>query len=54
MLAERCLQALVLLRRGVWVRHDIIRELGVQSSSGGSVSSAWHILLYTGVDNRLF
>ena len=54
MLAEVCLQALALLGTGVWVCRDTIGGLGVQSSSGGSVPSVWHVLLHTRVDNRSF
>ena len=47
-------QALALPGRGAWVYHNTIRELGVPSSSSGSVPSIGHILLYTGEDNGSF
>jgi len=48
------LQAPALLGVGVWVHRNMIGRLGVQSSSGGSVPSIGHVLLYTRVDNRSF
>ena len=47
-------QALALPKRGVWVCHNMIRELRVPFSSGRSVPSIGHVLLYTGEDNRSF
>ena len=47
-------QALALPRKGAWVCHDTIKELGVSSSSGGFVPSIEHVLLYTREDNRSF
>ena len=38
----------------MWVRHDMIGGLGVQSSSGGSVPSVGRILLHTRESNRSF
>jgi len=54
MSAEKLPQALALLGTRVWVCHDMIRELRVQSSSDRSVSFVEYILLYTGVDSGSF
>ena len=51
---EVFLRALALLGKGVWVRHNMIEGLRVQSSSGGSVPSVGCILLHTGEGNRSF
>ena len=54
MFVEAFLQALALLRTGVWVRHDMIRGPRVQFSSSRSVPSVGRVLLRTGVDNGSF
>ena len=54
MFAKAFLRALALFGKEAWVHHDIIEGLGVQSSSGGSVSSIECIFLYTGEGNGSF
>jgi len=51
---EALFQTLTLLGTGVWVRHNKIRGLGVQSSSGEFVSSVGCVLPHTGEDNESF
>ena len=48
------LQTLTLLGVGVWVHHNKIGGLGVQSSSSKSVPSIGHVLPYSGGDSRSF
>ena len=46
--------ALALLGVGVWVCHDKIEGLGVQSSSGKSIPSAGRVLPRSGGDSESF
>jgi len=54
MFVKAFLQALALLGKEVWVHHNMIGRLGVQSSSGGSIPSVERILLHTGEGNGSF
>ena len=54
MFVEAFFRALVLLGKGVWVRHNTIEGLRVWSSSSGSILFIGRILLHTREGNRLF